>query len=380
MVAHTAELVHRLRSDGVHASLLGWQRAYPGWLHPAGPRRTGPPDVPPVTDARRTLRWDRPAAWRQHAREAAEGADLVVLVHVMAAQVPALLALAHGARRARSASGRPPHLVLLAHNVLPHERHPADRFLVGRLVQAVDAVLVHTDGQADTARRLGASRVLRADLPPHLPRTGAERAALDRPTRPVDPVAFGGLRVLFAGHVRGYKGLDVLLDAVARVPGVRLTVAGEAWGRARRDVVRRLAEDVRLAERVEVRNGYVPADELGRLLSAHDVLALPYLSASGSQNADLAFAHGLPVIASDLPAFARVRHGVDGLLVPPGDAPALSDALSALQAPGRLRALTSGVRAPRDEVMWDTYVGVLTQTSNARRSPRAEPTRSGQTL
>lgn len=375
VVAHTADLVHRLRADGVQAVLTTWERPFPAVAHPAARSRTpggrpapSPPDVPPVADARALLRWDRPRGWAATGRRLAESSEVVVLVHVMAVQAPALRAVAAGVRSARPST----RVVVLAHNVMPHERHVADRHLVRPLVAGADAVLVHTGAHARLVRTLGAAEVLVADLPPHLPRTGLDASDHTRHRPPSrDPAE---LRVLFLGHVRGYKGVDVLLDAAATCPEVRLTVAGEQWGRAGRDLGRRLAADAALRRRVEVRAGYVPADEVGRLLVTHDVLALPYRSGSGSQNADLAFAHGLPVVASDLPTFAgRVHDGVDGLLVPSGDARALADALRGLMVPGRLRGLAAGVTPPDVQGAWQLYLEALYRAgSGTVRTPAPE--------
>lgn len=348
VVAHTAELVNRRRRGGRPTALLTWSRSYPRALHPAGRAATlHVPDVPLVPDARALLRWDRPWSWHRAGREAARTGAVVVLVHVMAAQAPALKAIGRGVRAHDAAVP----LVLVAHNVLPHERHPGDRLLCAALFRSVDHVIVHTAQNASAATALGARRVHLVPLPPHLP--GGPRATRE-PARPEL------LRVLFLGAVRGYKGVPVLLEAVAQVPGASLTVAGEHWGRGGRDLCARLAGDESLQRRVLVQDRYVPADELAGLFAAHDVVALPYLSGSGSQNADLAFAHGLPVVASRIPTFAgRVRDGVDGLLVPAGDADALAGALRHLGDPPSLDRLTRGVRAPDVEDAWRTYLAVL---------------------
>ncbi len=352
VVAHTAELVNRRHSGGRPTLLITWSRSYPRVLHPAGrvPSRAVP-DVPVVPDARALLRWDRPWSWRRAGREAAGAGGSVVLVHVMAAQAPALMAVGRGVR---DHDPRVP-LVLVAHNVLPHERHLGDRRLCAALFRSVDHVIVHTAQNAAAATALGARRVHLVPLPPHLP--GGPRRARDQG-------GHGRLRVLFLGAVRGYKGVPVLLDAVARVPEARLTVAGEHWGRSGGDLRARLARDPSLRQRVALEDRYVPADELAGLFAAHDVVALPYLSGSGSQNADLAFAHGLPVLASRIPTFVgRVRDGVDGLLLPAGDADALAGALRGLCDRRSLDHLTAQVRAPDVEGAWRTYLAVLEDCS-----------------
>jgi glycosyltransferase involved in cell wall biosynthesis len=104
----------------------------------------------------------------------------------------------------------------------------------------------------------------------------------------------------------------------------------------------------------------VPGIDVPGLLAAHDVLALPYRHATASQNVFLGHAHGLPVLATTVGTFAgEVRDGVDGLLVPPGDRPALVAALTRLVAPGTIEALRAGLPELDIEAPWAEYVHAL---------------------
>jgi glycosyltransferase involved in cell wall biosynthesis len=199
-----------------------------------------------------------------------------------------------------------------------------------------------------------------AVLPPHLP-GGAPAARHPRS---------GPTRLLALGIVRDYKGVDLLLEALTRVPGPTLTVAGELWGEAGRRV-RRLAADPRLRDRVTLVEGYLPASDLPALLAAHDVLALPYRSATGSQNALLGHRHGLAVLATRTGSFATdVDDGVDGVLVDAGDVDALSDALGRLADPDLVRQLQAGVTPPDLDGPWTTYLQALLRPGDDGGGPQ----------
>jgi glycosyltransferase involved in cell wall biosynthesis len=355
VAAHTTTLAHELADAGHDVTLVSWSHLYPSALYPGEQAVPGgSPDVEPFPRTLRVLSWARPDTWVGTGRRLRD-ADVILVVHVIPAVVPAHLALLRaagagptggsgGARRAG------PRAVVIAHNVLPHEGHPGDRQLVQALVRRVDAVVVHSDPQAALAAALGAHQVRELTLPPHLPGGPPEpRPASDDDGSPV--------RVLSLGIVRDYKGVDLLVDAVRDVPGIRLTVAGELWGDAGRRV-RELAADPRLEGRVEVHGGYVPADRIAGLLARHDVVALPYRAATASQNALLARRHGVPVLASAVGTFPeQVRDGVDGLLVPPSDRAALVGALRRLAEPGCVESLRAQVRPPDLSGPWANYVG-----------------------
>lgn len=154
------------------------------------------------------------------------------------------------------------------------------------------------------------------------------------------------LELLFVGQVVERKGLPVLLrafEALREQVPVNLTIVG-----AERAEVEPLMLDMRA---VRVR-GKVGDEEKARCLREADVLVAPSLGGeSFGMVLTEAFAAGSPVVASDIPGYAGVvRHGTDGLLVAPGDATGLAEALRALalDEPRRLQMATAaGERAAR---------------------------------
>jgi rhamnosyl/mannosyltransferase len=154
--------------------------------------------------------------------------------------------------------------------------------------------------------------------------------------------------VLFVGVLRPYKGVDVLLRAMARVPA-QLVVVGR--GPNRLDLTS-------LAARLGVTNrvtflGQVSDSERRILLHACDVFVLPSIDrreAFGLAQLE-AMACGKPVISSDLPGVRFVNlNQVTGLIVPPGDSEALAAALQRLLGDERLRATLGNAARKRAEL------------------------------
>jgi len=164
---------------------------------------------------------------------------------------------------------------------------------------------------------------------------------------------------LFFGIVRPYKGLDVLLQALAQVPAhVTLTVAGEFWGGT--EDTGKLIAALGLAGRVTLRPGYVPAGDIPALFGAADALVLPYREATASQNALLAFAHGVPVITTTAGTLAdQVRNNVDALTCAPGDPDDLARALTAFSDPQTARRLRAAVTPTDPDPAWAAYLEAL---------------------
>lgn len=196
-----------------------------------------------------------------------------------------------------------------------------------------------------------------------------------------------GPTVLFVGRLEPRKGLAVLAHAfvelVARIPTARLLVVGDGPERA-------VAERLPAAVRARVRMlGALSDDQLPQCYAAADVFVGP---ATGQESFGIvlleAMAAGLPIVASDLPGYRGVvRHGVEAVLVPPGDARALAEAVarvlthadlaSSLATNGRSRAETFSWEhlAGRIEAIYDdvrdrrVFAGTFRSTTRAGSSP-----------
>jgi glycosyltransferase involved in cell wall biosynthesis len=250
-----------------------------------------------------------------------------------------------GTRRVRS--------LAICHNALPHEPRRFDPALVRRFLHAVPAVVAHSDDESAVLTELGATHVSIARLPFFLP-------MVERQSK-VDPRSRG--RLLFFGFVRPYKGLDVLISAVATAhSSPSLLVAGEFWGGAEEYVEQ--AGGLGLGERCTFETGYLAMGELPAIVAGCDALVVPYRTGTGSQHPRVAHLHGRPVVATrvgDLPL--QIRHGVDGLLCEPDDVGALAAAIDELYRPGVLERLTAGVKPPNVDAEWQTYLDAVLGTA-----------------
>lgn len=163
------------------------------------------------------------------------------------------------------------------------------------------------------------------------------------------------LRVLLFGQLRVDKGVRDLLEAVAGVDGVTVSLAGEDKGALAE--VGDLLADQRLRGRVLVREGFVEFDEVRRLFAAADVVALPYHRASASGVLMLAYGYARPVIAypvGGLPEY--VLDGETGWLCARAEPAALAETLALVRSAGRARWRECGAAARRladERYSWD---------------------------
>lgn len=213
---------------------------------------------------------------------------------------------------------------------------------------------------AAALRRAGATTVLTPD--PRVAERLGRRHGLNvvrfTSGAPVDPrrARFDAERptIVFAGRAEVVRGLDTLLDAFpgvrAAVPGVRLRLLLIP----RPELPRILARAGAAGEAIEVVTEPVP--DLLAELAAAQVGTWPfkfdYTTSPPAMALVEAMAVGLPVVGTDVACVRAVLdNGVNGLSVPPADAPALADALITLL---------------RDEVTWRRYAKAGLESATRR--------------
>ena len=153
--------------------------------------------------------------------------------------------------------------------------------------------------------------------------------------REAKPHATEGPTIFFVGRHEPRKGLAVLLAAMRRLPDdVVLWVAGE--GPQTESLRRRMVGD----NRIRWLGRLSEEEKISRLRGA-DVFCAPSLRGESFGVVLLeAMAAETPIVASDIPGYARVaRPGIEATMVPPGDTESLAEALRrTLTTPGDLVA------------------------------------------
>lgn len=164
-------------------------------------------------------------------------------------------------------------------------------------------------------------------------------------TTPSDPNQSTTLRMLFVGRLVYYKGVDVLLQAVARMEGAALTVVGDG---PLRGELEGMASSLGLSDVVRF-VGNIDDDALLRIYGEHDVVVLPSVSRAEAFGLAMAegMARGLPAVSTSLGTATDWvnRDGESGFVVPPGDPAALADALDRLRDAEVRGRLGAGARA-----------------------------------
>ncbi|RLE23462.1 MAG: glycosyl transferase, partial [Acidobacteria bacterium] len=327
----TTALVQALEERGHQVLFLTPTRQYPRWLYPGADERD-PEACPQIDGALALFAPFEPWTWPRSRRQALNfGADAWVIPYWTWAWAPfwrfLLQGVTAGGSGPRRGAARPP-AIAVVHNLHDHGAGAVRRWVAPRVLSRCQGFLTHAE-VLRTALQGTFPEVPSVAHP--LPAVASQRPIPEREAsrRHMD-IGPDERLALFLGLIRPYKGVDILLEAFARLPESsrwRLVVAGEPWG-GLGEALSAQVEALGLGNRVELKFGWAPEAEVDQLLSAADLLVLPYRNGTQSAVAPMALSRGLPVLATDVGGLGEViDDGVSGLLVEPDCPQALVDAL-----------------------------------------------------
>ncbi len=354
-IAQFLETMHAtLQARGHTSALVSFRRQYPDLLFPGKTQYTTDPPTTPV-EAPRLIDTLNPWSWFKTARAVIrQKPEVLVFMHWMPFFAPAYGFIAW---RVRKQGIR---VLAVVHNALPHEPRPGDRMLSRYFLKACDGLVVLSSTVEAEIEQLGITvPVVRSHHPvydrfgPLQPRVEA-RDGLGLPQDA--PV------LLFFGFIRKYKGLQVLLDAMpavlARRPDVRLVIAGEFYENEAE--YRTQIDRLGLKEALHLHAEYIPEDQVPVFFSAADVVVQPYLSASQSGIAQVAYHFERPLIVTAVGALPEVvPHEEAGLVVPPKAPGALANAIVHFFDGNLSQPLTEGVRRQKKRYSWAGFCEAL---------------------
>lgn len=252
--------------------------------------------------------------------------------------------------------------VLFVHDPEPHPGlvgavlHRLERRAVARSAH----IIVHSAVFVPRMKEIYGVPPERVTMVPIGPLSDYTRSGPPSPTRSLNEPA--AVRILFFGRLEPYKGINVLLDSVPLIrqvlPQAIVHLVGGGGDRAL------LARAAGTAG-VEVDNRWIDEADLPGYFARADLVVLPYTSATQSGVIPIAASFALPVVATSAGGLAeQLCHGACGVIVPPGDAVALANAIIDLASnPARARA--------KGAALFEEYVNHRSWTAIAEKVSRA---------
>ncbi len=324
IATYNERLARQFMAEGHEVEILTFTLQYPDFLFPG---KTQYSDDPAPADLKitRVMNSVNPFSWWKTARLLRRiKPDVMVVKFWIPLMAPCLGTIARLARRQGI------RVVSILDNVIPHEPHFWDKWLIRYFVRSID----HFVAMSDSVKR---------DCERFLPRTTKARVMLcphplydnfGQPVPQAEAQQQLGLNpdyryLLFFGFIRDYKGLDLLMHAFAdprlRHYRVKLIVAGEFYNNA--EQYAQLEKQLGLEGEIVWHTQFIPNDQVRIYFSAADLIVQPYKTATQSGVTQVAYHFSKPMLVTNVGGLAEiVPHGKVGY-VTPVDAKAVADAL-----------------------------------------------------
>ena len=221
-----------------------------------------------------------------------------------------------------------PRLVHTVHNLLPHEASAGDRELYSRFYNCCDLLVVHNEYCRQLLMKEYQIPEEKICITPHGSYTQIRKE---------ENTDFGltdrKIRFLQFGILRPYKGVDILLKALAQIPAekrekIQVTIAGAQHPKLDPTDYGAMIRDLGLEDTVDLIKKHIPDEELDALYRQADICLFPYRDIYGSGALLMAYSYGKPVITSDIPAFREeTQNGKTGILTDGEDPEKLKEAI-----------------------------------------------------
>lgn len=243
-------------------------------------------------------------------------------------------------------------LIVIVHDALPHPgdgfplQHTLQNILI-RQAQGIVALTHHVANQLREQVGMQEREIMVASLPPFDYPAMQGKGRMPPAERPPGPV-----RLLMFGRLLAYKGLDLLLEALKRLPPTleyecRIVGSGPDSGELQKLAV---------LPHVSVENRWVEEEEIASLVDWADAMVLPYREASQSGVGAVAIAAGKQVLATRVGGLEEQFAGLPGVTLCDVNVTALTDALEAL--------IVAGPAAPHQvvqqtDLLWEKMAATM---------------------
>ena len=301
-------LARQFVSEGHEVELYTFTLQYPSFLFPGKTQYTNEP-APADLTIRRVLNSCNPINWLRvgHAiRKAAP--DMLICCYWMSFFAPAFGLVSRIARRNERTR-----CIALVHNMIPHEPNILDKLFAPYFVASQDGFVALSESVVGDIEKVESqtSRVKRPKtFSPHpIYDHYGERMSKNEACKALNLPADKNY-MLFFGLVRAYKGLDLLLGAFGcvkyQLPNLQLIIAGEFY--EDEDKYRAQIAQLGLADRVIIRNEFIPDGDLRKYFGAADLIVQPYKTATQSGVTQVAFHFEKPMLVTNVGGLGEIVH------------------------------------------------------------------------
>lgn len=340
-------LAQQFRQEGHMVKIVTFTLQYPSFLFP-GKTQYSSDAAPQNLLIERRLNSCNPFNWFKVGRMLRdERPDMLICCYWMAFFSPAYGTVCRIAKR-----NGVTRCIALVHNMFPHEKSVLDKLFAPYFVKVQNGFVALSDAVVRDIHSLSKAPAVASPHPiyDHY----GERMNKEEACRLLG-LDVAHKYLLFFGLVRAYKGLDLLLDALAEIKDkhsdIQLLVAGEFY--EDEDKYRQQIKANGLEDRVIIRNEFIPDADLRKYFGVADLIVQPYKSATQSGVTQVAFHFEKPMLVTNVGGLGEIVHnGKMGYAVEP-EAQAIARAIDDYFTHNRQADFTEYLKQEKGKYAWN---------------------------
>ena len=355
IAAFNERLARQYQTEGHEVEIITFTLQYPSFLFPGKTQFSEEP-APEGLEISRRINSVNPFSWLRVGRYLLRRRpDLIVTPFWLPFMAPCFGTILRCAKRKECRR------VAILHNLIPHEHRIGDRQFASYFIRSNDAFITLSRSVLEDIDQFDPKRKRPRVYSPHPIYDHYGQTLTTGEARKAIGLREEGRYVLFFGFIREYKGLDLLLSAMAderlEQLGVKLIVAGEFYGDPKPYMEQLRSLD--LGSRVVMHTEFIPDHEVNRYFCAADIVAQPYKSATQSGVSQIAYNFEKPMLVTNVGGLPEiVPDGKAGFVVAP-DAQQIADALVRFYKEDWNDRLTEGVRDEKKRYLWDSFTAAI---------------------
>jgi len=358
-------LSKELTTQGHDCQIYSFSLQYPSFLFPGKTQYSDEP-APEGIIIKSVINSINPFNWIKIGnRLKKEKADIIIVRFWLPLMGPAL-----GTILRRVKKNKHTKIICLADNVIPHEKRIGDKPFTRYFLKSCDAFITMSEKVLADLRLFQKTmpdgrQAKPAYLVPHplYDNFGAIISRQDARTHLNLPL--NEIIILFFGFIRKYKGLDLLLEAMAderiKNAGIKLLVAGEFYEEEKK--YREQIDLLGIKDQLILKTDFIPDSEVKYYLCSADAVVQPYRNATQSGVSPLAYHFEKPMIVTNVGGLpALVPHEKAGLVTEP-EPKAIADSILKFYQLGE-DFFIPHLRTEKQKYSWENMVNSIFQLAN----------------
>ena len=329
--------------------VISFSLQYPSFLFP-GTTQYEKGNPPEGLKIKRLINSINPFNWIRVAKKInKENPDLVIIRYWLPFMAPCLGTIANLLNKKIK-------ILAITDNIIPHEKRIGDYFLTKYFIRSCDAFLTLSSSVLDELNKFTKSSFKKFIPHPIYDIFGRsinkEKALISLGLNPKDK------HLLFFGFVRKYKGLDLLLNAMAddRIlsMGIKLIIAGEFYD----DEIdyTNLIKKLGIEKNIILRSDFIPADKVKNYFCAADMITQTYRTATQSGVTQIAYSFERPMLVTNVGGLAEiVPHNKVGYITSkkPKD---IADAIVEFYKNDKEKIFALNTKKEKKRFSWDSFL------------------------